>query len=105
MAGSPYVYILASKTRVLYIGVTSDLTTRMFQHKSKSIPGFTARYNVDRLVYRESFETMTGAIAREKQLKGWTRKKKIALIEEFNPEWNDFAEEWWEEMKIDKPSS
>ena len=80
MVRSPYVYILASKTRVLYIGVTSDLTTRMLQHKSKSIPGFTARYNVDRLVYRESFETMTGAIAREKQLKGWTRKKKIAIV-------------------------
>ncbi len=105
MARSPYVYILASKTRVLYVGVTSDLATRMLQHKSKSKPGFTAEYNVDRLVYRESCETMTAAIAREKQIKGWTRKKKIALIEQFNPEWKDLAEEWWQEMKDENPPS
>jgi putative endonuclease len=84
-----YVYILASKKRVLYIGMTNDLVKRMWQHKQHQIPGFTARYNVDRLVYFEHTEDALSAIGREKQLKGWLRQRKIELIESANSQWND----------------
>ena len=89
--GSYYVYILSSFKRTLYTGVKNDLTRRVAEHKSKLIPGFTAKYNVTRLVYYEEFSSITDAIEREKRLKGWTRAKKITLIESMNPEWNDFA--------------
>ncbi len=88
------VYILTSKSGVLYIGVTNDLSRRFFQHQEKLIPGFTAKYNVDRLVYYESFRNIRDAIAREKQLKGWRREKKVALIERMNPKWRDLSEDW-----------
>lgn len=84
-----YVYILASKKRVLYIGMTNELVKRIWQHKQHQVPGFTARYNVDRLVYFEHTEDVTSAIAREKQLKGWLRVRKIELIESVNPQWSD----------------
>lgn len=87
------VYILASPSRVLYIGMTNDLGRRVGEHKEKVIPGFTQRYNITRLVYLEEFNGPLAAIAREKQLKRWSRAKKIALIESMNPEWNDLAEE------------
>ena len=90
-----HVYILASRTRVLYIGVTSDLTKRLHEHKKKLIPGFTARYNVDRLVFAEATGDALAAIAREKQIKGWLRRKKIELIEKENPQWKDLGEEWF----------
>jgi putative endonuclease len=88
-----YVYILSNKRNtVLYIGVTSNLVNRITQHKEKAMPGFTAKYNVDKLVYYESFEDIHEAIAREKQLKAGSRKKKNALIDQVNPMWKDLYE-------------
>ena len=85
-----YIYIMANKTNsTIYIGVTSDLIKRVWQHKNKVIDGFTKRYNVNKLVYYEETTDFNSAIAREKQLKGWTRKKKNQLIESMNPNWND----------------
>jgi putative endonuclease len=87
-----YVYILASTTRTLYVGVTNDLRRRVYEHKTGIIPGFTARYKVNRLVYFEIADEALAAIAREKQLKGWTRRRKVELIEAKNPEWDDLAD-------------
>lgn len=87
-----YVYILASIQRTLYTGMTNDLRRRAHQHKTGAIPGFTARYKVNRLVYFEAAETAEAAIEREKQLKGWVRRKKVALIEAGNPEWEDLSD-------------
>jgi putative endonuclease len=87
-----FVYILAGKSGVLYIGVTSQLNIRVLQHRHKLIDGFTKKYNVTRLVYFESFGDIRTAIAREKQIKGWRRARKIALIESKNPTWSDLAE-------------
>ena len=85
-----YVYILTNvHNTVLYIGVTSDLIKRIYEHKSKMVEGFTKKYNLSKLVYYEIFEEIMNAIVREKQLKGWLRSKKIALIEKVNPTWND----------------
>lgn len=89
-----YVYIIASKSLVLYIGVTNDLARRVWEHQNRAIPGFTKKYNVTRLVYFEDFRHIRDAIAREKQLKGWRREKKIALIESSNPTWRDLSETW-----------
>ena len=86
-----HVYILANRTRALYTGVTSDLKARVFEHKSHKVAGFTARYNVDRLVYFEEYGEPVLAIEREKQIKMLNRAKKIALIEGANPEWQDLA--------------
>ncbi|MFT4060678.1 MAG: GIY-YIG nuclease family protein [Legionella sp.] len=85
-----YVYLLTNKhNNVLYTGVTNDLIRRVYEHKSKRVAGFTQKYNVDRLVYYEVCESIVAAIEREKQIKGWTRKKKQILINALNPEWND----------------
>ena len=85
-----YVYILTNRRKtVLYTGVTSDLIKRIIQHKEKKYPGFTQRYNVDRLVYYESHELVEEAIKREKEIKRWLRSKKEALINKLNPEWED----------------
>jgi putative endonuclease len=78
---------------VLYTGVTSDLPRRMGEHRSKVVDGFTKRYNVTKLVYYETFDDPISAITREKQIKGGSRQKKIALIEAFNPEWKDRYED------------
>jgi len=87
---NPAIYILASKRNgTLYIGVTSDLIKRIYQHKNSEIEGFTKKYNVKTLVYFEQSEDMITAIAREKQLKKWNRSWKINLIEKSNPNWND----------------
>lgn len=84
------MYIMTNKrNKVLYTGVSSDLLKRVWQHKNKTIPGFTEKYNVDKLVYYEFFEDITLAIEREKQIKAGSRQKKIDLINEFNPEWKD----------------
>ena len=88
-----HVYIMASASRVLYIGVTGDLLRRIREHKERKVLGFTAHYNVTELVYFEAFGDVRLAIAREKQLKGWLRSKKIALIESFNPHWKDLTAE------------
>jgi putative endonuclease len=87
-----YVYIMSNRTQTLYIGVTNDIARRVNEHKSKLNPGFTARYNIIKLVYVESFSDIRDAIAREKQLKGWRRNKKVSLIEAVNPGWKDLAE-------------
>ena len=85
-----YIYIMANKTNsTIYIGVTSDLIKRVWEHKNKVIDGFTKRYNVNKLVYYEETTDVNSAIAREKQLKGWNRAKKNKLIEKVNPNWDD----------------
>lgn len=85
-----YVYILTNTNNtVLYTGVTSNLVKRIYEHKNKEVPGFTERYNLHKLIYYEIFEDMINAITREKQIKGWLRSKKISLIENTNPNWND----------------
>ena len=89
-----YVYILASKRRTLYTGVTSDLRTRIGQHRTGSTQHFASRYMCHSLVYFEEFRYVRDAIAREKEIKGWLRKKKIALIEKSNPEWKNFSADW-----------
>ena len=89
-------YIMASRSRTLYVGVTGDLHKRVFQHKGKEHEGFTARYNCDRLVWFERHQYVQNAIAREKELKGWSRSKKIALIESLNAAWVDLSREWYD---------
>jgi putative endonuclease len=89
-----YVYIMASKSRVLYIGITNNLRRRAWEHKNGLCSGFTRDYKIHRLVYFERFQYVRNAIYREKQLKGWLRKRKIALIEAANPTWEDLAAEW-----------
>ena len=93
---SYFTYIMASRSRTLYIGVTGDLQKRVFQHKWKEQEGFTARYNCDRLVWFERHQYVQNAITREKELKGWSRSKKIALIESLNVAWVDLSREWYD---------
>ncbi|MEO0128565.1 MAG: GIY-YIG nuclease family protein [candidate division WOR-3 bacterium] len=89
-----YVYILANKTnKVLYIGVTNNLERRIYEHKHKLVPGFTKRYNLTKLVYYEFTNDVKSALYREKQLKNWHREWKIDLINSYNPEWKDLADE------------
>lgn len=90
-----FTYILASKSRTLYIGVTNDLVRRVFEHKQKLHPGFTARYNCNRLVWFERFSEVSAAIQREKELKGWIRARKVTLVEAANPTWEDLSESWY----------
>jgi len=96
-----FVYIVTNRPRshVLYTGVTGNLVRRTFEHKNKVAPGFTSRYNLTRLVYYEMFVHPAGAIAREKEIKGWRRSKKVRLIEGMNPQWQDLAAEWGNEFK------
>ena len=91
-----YVYIMTNKSKTLYTGVTSNLMRRVQEHKEKLIEGFTSKYNIHILVYYESTSSVYAALAREKQIKGWLRAKKIALINSMNPEWKDLSEEWFE---------
>ena len=91
---SYYVYIMTNKSKTLYIGVCNDLKRRVYEHKNKLISGFTEKYNITKLVYFEEISDVEAAIKREKQLKGWIRKKKISLIESENPNWNDLSLEW-----------
>ena len=86
-----YVYIMTNKTGTLYTGVTNNLERRVYEHKHKLIPGFTSKYNITKLVYYEEGNDVNAALAREKQIKGWLRAKKIALIESINPEWKDLS--------------
>lgn len=94
MSGAFYVYIMASSSDVLYIGVTNDIARRVSEHKQKLVEGFTKRYNCTRLIYYEDFSDINQAIAREKYLKGKTRLFKENLIESKNPYWKDLSEEW-----------
>ena len=99
-----FVYILTNASRTsLYTGITSTLPDRIDEHKSKAYSGFTSRYNVNRLVYYEAFSRVDDAIAREKQIKGWRRAKKVALIESMNPRWDDLSRTWAEVYKPVKP--
>jgi putative endonuclease len=97
-----FTYIVASRSRNLYTGMTGDLRTRVYQHKQKLHPdGFAAIYNCDRLVWYERFFDPGNAIAREKQIKGWIRAKKIALIESNNPTWEDLSENCYPKQRPD----
>jgi len=91
-----FVYILASRSRVLYVGVTADLVRRVLQHKQRSGSEFTNRYRVDRLVHFEETDYVFAALEREKQIKAWRREKKIALIEGNNPVWQDLSCGWYD---------
>lgn len=90
-----YVYILTNKSRTLYTGVTNGLLRRVYEHKQKLVQGFTAKYNITRLAYFEETTDVQAALAREKQIKGWLRIKKIALIESVNPRWEDLSDGWY----------
>jgi putative endonuclease len=93
-----FAYIMSSNSGTLYIGMTNSIYRRALQHKDSGIEGFASKYGCNRLVYYESFDDVHKAIGREKQLKGWSRTKKIALIESKNPRWEDLAEKWGAEM-------
>ncbi len=94
--GSYFTYIMGSRSRTLYVGVTGNLQKRVFEHKWKEHDGFTARYNCDRLVWFERFQDVQKAIAREKELKGWRRSKKLALIASINQGWLDLSRDWYD---------
>ena len=89
-----YVYIMASYGETLYTGVTNDLARRAYEHRHKLVDGFTKKYNVSKLVYFEATGDVRSAFEREKQIKGWSRSKKAALIESVNPHWTNLAEDW-----------
>jgi len=93
-----YVYILSSRTKVLYVGMTNHLARRIYEHKNKINEGFTAKYNADKLVYFEEVENETSAKKLEKQIKGWLRKRKINLIESKNPNWDDLSSRWMDSL-------
>jgi putative endonuclease len=94
-----YVYILASRSRVLYTGVTRDLIRRIHQHRLGLVPGFTQQYHVNRLVYFEETPTARSAFDRERQIKGWSREKKLRLIDSTNAGWLDLAVDWFEKAE------
>ena len=87
-----YVYIMTNRSGTLYTGMTNDLKRRLHEHKSKLIPGFTKKYNIEKLVWFDRTTDVQAAIAFEKKIKGWLREKKVALIESKNPEWEDLGE-------------
>jgi putative endonuclease len=91
-----YVYILTNRSGTLYTGMTRDLKRRVYEHKQRLIPGFTSRYNIDRLVWFDATHDVREAISYEKRIKGWRREKKIALIENKNPDWKDLGRDWFE---------
>ena len=90
-----YVYIMTNPSKTLYTGVTNDLVRRVYEHKNKMVDGFTKKYNITKLVYFEETNDVQAAISREKQIKGWLRSKKIALIQSVNPGWTDLSEGWF----------
>ena len=92
LSKSYFVYIVASRSRTLYTGVTNNLERRLVEHRQGAVPGFTKRYRIHRLMYYEVFGDIRAAIAREKQIKGWDRQKRLALIAGFNPTWKDLGE-------------
>jgi putative endonuclease len=90
-----YIYIMTNKSETLYVGVTNNLQRRVLEHKDHLVEGFTKKYNITKLVYYGITNDVREAIAREKQIKGWLRQKKIDLIESTNPEWNDLSKDWF----------
>jgi putative endonuclease len=99
-----YVYIMNSPSGTLCTGITNDLHRRIYQHKHKLVKGFTQQYNIVRLAYFEETTDINSAIAREKEIKGWRRSKKIELIKSMNPQWKDLAEDWYEETDLQQRS-
>jgi len=89
-----YVYIMASQSKTIYTGVTNDLLRRVQEHKLGKVKGFTSKYHITKLVYFEAGDNINEAIYREKQIKGWLRAKKVALIESINPNWDDMSASW-----------
>ncbi len=100
-----WVYILSSKSRRIYTGVTNDLGRRVREHKEGRIEGFTRRYRINRLVYLERFQYVRNAIAREKEIKSFDRAKRVALIESVNPTRSDLSDEWGTPVKLGAPAS
>ena len=90
-----YTYMMSNHSRTLYIGVANDIGRRAWEHKTGAVKGFTSRYRMNELVYYEIFRNVNDAIAREKQLKTWLRRKKVALLEERNPDWDDLSAGWF----------
>jgi len=99
-----YVYMLASRAGVLYLGSTSNLSRRIYQHRHGLIPGFTSSYQVNRLVWWESTPNSRAAVAREREIKSWRREKKVSLIEASNPGWHDLAVDWFRDTLGQDPS-
>ncbi len=91
-----YVYIMTNKSGTLYVGVTNNIRRRVRQHKDKLVAGFTKRYNITKLIYYESFTDVHAAIAREKRIKGWVRRKKLDLVATINPQWGDLSDGWYD---------
>jgi putative endonuclease len=90
-----HVYLLTNwNNKVMYVGITSDLKRRLFEHRNKSVEGFTTKYNIHKLVYYEATSDVQSAIAREKEIKKWRREKKNRLVEKINPEWRDLSAGW-----------
>ena len=89
-----YVYIMANRSGTIYTGVTNDLARRVYEHKTKQGSIFTGKYNINKLVFYERTTDINSAIAREKQIKGWLRAKKISMIETSNPNWKDLSQDW-----------
>jgi putative endonuclease len=90
-----WVYIMTNRSRTLYTGATGDLPRRVYEHRHRLVSSFTSRYHIDRLVHAEPFPEVRDAIAREKQIKGWVRSRKLARIADSNPDWHDLGEEWF----------
>ena len=90
-----YMYIMTNRSKTLYVGVTNNLERRVYEHKHGLMEGFTSKYNLTDLVNYETAERADSAIRREKQIKGWLRSKKVALIEPSNPEWDDLSDSWY----------
>jgi putative endonuclease len=86
---------MASKTGTLYVGLTNNIKRRIYEHKQHIVPGFTDKYDIDRLLYFETFKSSISAISREKQIKAWRREKKVKIIDSENPEWKDLSKDWY----------
>ena len=93
-----HVYIMTNRSGTLYIGVTNNLLARVYQHRNATSATFTGRYKMDRLLYFESTDDVTAAIAREKELKGWVRRRKVVLIETMNPRWLNLSDGWFDDV-------
>ena|SRR5271157_239348 len=98
-----FAYIMASLSRRIYTGVTNNIERRVAQHKAGEIEGFIQQYNINRLVYYEEFQFAQNAIHREKEIKHWVRAKRVALIEQDNPTWDDLSEDWGKPIELLKP--
>ena len=94
-----YVYIMTNRSKTIYTGVTNNLERRVHEHKHKLVRGFTKKYNITKLVYYDVSSDVLAAIEREKEIKGWLRRKKIALIESVNPDWRDLSEDWYDDAE------